>query len=237
MKDKLSVVIPATSLVVILLCIAFQVHLFFGDKEDDAVPPTESAVTVEEQNPTPEPQPAEDTPTDEVVDITPEVDPEPVDDSVSALLDNGMSVEQIMEEKFGYVEDPNQPEPTVIEMEYPEGAEGNPEIYRTHTSHGVSFFDNTVPFFYDAERFVEDHLQDFTDENGNIYKTAEWSQKSKDETWVLDIDTESGDIISKEYQMGSYEISEEEFRTKFDLLDPTYAGPYMIDDAGNVVLK
>ena len=54
---------------------------------------------------------------------------------------------------------------------------------------------------------------------------------------MLDIDTESGDIISKEYQMGSYEISEEEFRAKFDLLDPTYAGPYMIDDAGNVVLK
>ena len=105
MKDKLSVVIPAASLVVILLCVAFQVHLFFGDKEDDAVPTPEPAVTAEEQKPTPEPQPVEDTPTDEVVDIAPEVDPEPADDSVSALLDSGMSVEQIMEEKFGYVED------------------------------------------------------------------------------------------------------------------------------------
>ena len=119
MKDKLSVVIPAASLVVILLCVAFQV---FGDKEDDAVPTPKPAVTAEEQKPTPEPQPVEDTPTDEVVDIAPEVDPEPANDSVSALLDSGMSVEQIMEEKFGYVEDPNQPEPTVVEMEYPEGA-------------------------------------------------------------------------------------------------------------------
>ena len=37
MKDKLSVVIPAASLVVILLCVAFQVHLFFGDKALDAL--------------------------------------------------------------------------------------------------------------------------------------------------------------------------------------------------------
>lgn len=232
MKDKLSVVIPAASLVVILLCVAFQVRLFFDGEDKSATEPKPSpAVVVEEQNTTPQP--------DEIAepDLTPEVTPEPVDDSVSAMLDSGMSVEEIMEEKFGYVEDPNQPEPTVVEMENPEGAEHKPEVYRTHTTYGLSFYDNTVPYFYDAERFVQDNLEELTDETGSVYRTADWAPGSDSVIWTLDIDTASGDVIRKEFKMDSYEISEEEFRAKYDLLDPTYSGPYMINDAGDVVLK